>query len=222
MSSDNSYAIKASGATNIFTVNQNGDTTICGNLDVGPSQAQSSIKAYVKHIGKTGYVEMEARWYNQGFTHFKINHTAGELFFAVKDSLGDKTYMYVGNDIVYVYEDTKIAGNLDVGTTQAQRNVNTCFNHAGSTGFMIMEGRYRDQGFLHFETNYQYGEMFLIVGNTCFIRCSDYAGNPYAQTFQPLTQSSDDRLKENEELMENAWNIIQIKTTVIWQKRYGK
>ena len=25
--------------------------------------------------------------------------------------------MYVGNDIVYIYEDTTIAGNLDVGST---------------------------------------------------------------------------------------------------------
>ena len=58
----------------------------------------------------------------------------------------------------------------------------------------MMDGRYRDQGFLHFETNYQYGEMFLIVGDTYFTRCSDYAGNPYVQKFQPLTQPSGDRL----------------------------
>ena len=70
MSSDNSYEISASDAANRLVVNQNGDTTISGNLDVGPSQAQSSIKAYVNHIGKTGYVEMEARWSSQGFIHF--------------------------------------------------------------------------------------------------------------------------------------------------------
>ena len=90
---------------------------IDGSLDVGPSQAQSSIKAYVNHIGKTGYVEMEARWPSQGVIHFKTNHTAGELFFAVKDSLRDKIHMHVGNDIIYNYENTTIAGNLDVGTT---------------------------------------------------------------------------------------------------------
>ena len=72
----------------------------------------------------------------------------------------------------------------------------------------MMEGRYRDQGFLHFETNFQYGEMFLIARDTYFIRCSDYAGNPYVQTFQPLTQSSDDRLKEHEELIENACETL--------------
>ena len=50
--------------------------------------------------------------------------------------------------------------------------------------------------------------MFLTVRNTYFTRCSDYAGNPYVQTLQPLTQSSDDRLKENEELIENACETI--------------
>ena len=50
--------------------------------------------------------------------------------------------------------------------------------------------------------------MFLIVRNTFFIRCSDYAGNPYVQTFQPLTQSSYDRFKENEELIENACETL--------------
>ena len=48
----------------------------------------------------------------------------------------------------------------------------------------MMEGRYRGQGLLHIETNDQYDEMVLIVRDTYFIRCSDYAGNPYVQTFQ--------------------------------------
>ena len=91
------------------------DTTISGNSDVGQDQAQTSIKAHVNHIGRTGYVEMEARWPSQGFIHFKTNHTSGDLFFAVKDLLRDKIYMYCGSDIVYVYEDATIAGNLNVG-----------------------------------------------------------------------------------------------------------
>ena len=52
-----------------------------------------------------------------------------------------------------------IDGNLDVGVG-ASSSKETYFNHAGSTGFMMVEGRYRDQGFLHFETSYKYGEMF--------------------------------------------------------------
>ena len=82
-----------------------------------------------------------------------------------------------------------------------------------------MEGRYRDQGFLHFDTNYQCGEMFLTVGSIYFIRCSDYAGKPYVQTFQPLTQSSDDRLKENEELIENACETLSKLRPQLYDKK---
>ena len=61
-----------------------------------------------------------------------------------------------------MYKDTTIYGNLlDVGQSQAQTSIKAWFNHVGSAGFMMMEGRYRDQGFLHFETSYQYGEMFF-------------------------------------------------------------
>ena len=95
-------------------VSTTGGASISGNLDVGQDQAQTSIKAYVNHVGKTGYVEMEARWANQGYIHFKTNQTDGLLFFAVKDSLRDKVYMYIGNDTVYIYEDTTVGGNLNV------------------------------------------------------------------------------------------------------------
>ena len=82
-----------------------------------------------------------------------------------------------------------------------------------------MEGRYRDQGFLHFETNYQYGELFLTVRSTYFIRCRDYAGNPYVQTFQPLTQSSDDRLKENEIIITNACETLSKLRPQLYDKK---
>ena len=58
------------------------------------------------------------------FYLLKANHTAGGLVFAVKDSLGDKAYMYVGNNIVYIYGDTAIAGNLDVGSI-GNNSINT-------------------------------------------------------------------------------------------------
>ena len=80
-------------ANKVFTT---GDASIRGNLDVGQDQAQTSIKAYANHDGKTGYVEMEARWANQGYIHFKTDQTDGLLLPAVKDPLRDKVYMSVG------------------------------------------------------------------------------------------------------------------------------
>ena len=53
--------------------------------------------------------------------------------------------MYVGNDIVYIYEDTTIAGNLDVGTTQAQTSIKAYVNHAGHQGNVDIGARWKHQ-----------------------------------------------------------------------------
>ena len=79
-----------------LTIKPTGDTTISGHLDVGQDQAQTSIKAYVNHIGYTGNVQIEARWRSQGFIHFNTDYPEGLLLFAAKDDL----YMYVGIEIV--------------------------------------------------------------------------------------------------------------------------
>ena len=40
---------------------------LCGNLDVGVGASKTSIKAYVKHAGHQGNVEIEAMWNKQGY-----------------------------------------------------------------------------------------------------------------------------------------------------------
>ena len=107
MSSDSSYVIRASDATSALTVNQNGNTSISGNLDVGITQAQTSIKAYVNHMRSQGNIQIEPRWRSQGFIHFDTDYEAGLLSFAVKDDL----YMYVGIGVVYFYKPTTNASD---------------------------------------------------------------------------------------------------------------
>ena len=81
--------------------------TSSGNLDVGITQAQTSIKAYVNHWGHQGNVEIEARWNSQGFIHSNTTNPDGLLLFAVKDDL----YMYVGIEVVYFYKPTTNASD---------------------------------------------------------------------------------------------------------------
>ena len=85
------------------------------------------------------------------------------------------------------------------------------------------QARTKDTGFLHFETNYTYGESFITLssaqGVKFFMRFSDYAGNPYVQTFQPLTQSSDDRLKENEVIIESACETLSKLRPQLYDKK---
>ena len=132
--------------------------TIDGNLDVGVGAAPSIVKARVNHEGSTGHIRMEAQYRNVFLLSFDTTYSHGYIFLEVNDY-----YMYCGNNLVHMYNDTTVDGNLDVGQSQAQTSIKAWFNHVGSTGFMMTEGRYRDQGLLHFGTNYQYGELFLTV-----------------------------------------------------------
>ena len=80
-------------------VNQNGNTPTSGNLDVGPAQAVTSIKAYVNHAGNQGNVEIEARWRSQGFIHSNTDYADGLLLTALKDDL----YMCCGLNVIYFF-----------------------------------------------------------------------------------------------------------------------
>ena len=144
MSSDKSYVISASDATKRLIVNQNGNTPVSGNLDVCVSNARTSIKTYNTMEGYTSYMELEATWNSPGYLHFESNKPGAHYsFLTVKDDL----HMYCGNNLVHMYKDTTVDGNLDVGQSLAQTSIKAWFNHVGSTGFMMIEGRYRDQRF---------------------------------------------------------------------------
>ena len=94
-SNTNGFAIKS--GSNGLTLKPNGSAALNVNADGGPSQAVTSIKAYVNHAGHQGNVEIEARLRSQGFIHFNTDYSEGLLLFAVKDDL----YMYCGLDIIY-------------------------------------------------------------------------------------------------------------------------
>ena len=61
MSSDNSYVIRASDATNALTVYQNGDTTISGNSNVGVGATSLKIKVHSTQQGYTGHIELHSQ-----------------------------------------------------------------------------------------------------------------------------------------------------------------
>ena len=66
VATSNQYIISHENSTK-FSIQSNGNTTISGNLDVGPSQAQSNVKTYFNHVGSTGFMMMEGRYRDQGF-----------------------------------------------------------------------------------------------------------------------------------------------------------
>ena len=211
---NNDSYMQLSGSDN--KVNIYKDTTISGNLDVGPSQAQTSIKAYVNHAGSTGHIEMEARWREQGFIHFKTNYTAGVLFFAVKDSLRDKIYMYCGNDIVYIYENTTIGKNLDVGST----GDNSIKIHGtGATTsyaeFKVSNGQNCIWDFIN-PSNSNVWSSIKVKGSTFMVFTPT---DNLIIHYKPFANYSDDRLKENEELIENACETLSKLRPQLYDKK---
>ena len=159
---------------------------------------------------------MEARWRDQGYIHFKTNHTAGLLLFAVKDSLRDKVYMYCGNDIVYIYEDTTIAGNLDVGST----GDNSIKIHGtGATTsyaeFKVSNGQNCVWDFQN-PSNSNVWSSIKVKGITFMIFTPT---DNIIHHYKPLVNSSDDRLKENEEIIENACETLSKLRPQLYDKK---
>ena len=85
----------------------NGNTTISGNLNVGQSQAVTSIKAYVNHAGHQGNVEIKALWNSQGYVNFNTTNADGLLLTATKNVL----YMYCGLNTIHFYNPTTNASD---------------------------------------------------------------------------------------------------------------
>ena len=96
MSSDNSYVIRASGATNVLNVGPNGNVALTGDLEVGSGASVTPIKAHVNHEGSTGFIEIEARWRNQACSSFDTAFGNGYIFFEAKNEY----YMYCVNNFV--------------------------------------------------------------------------------------------------------------------------
>ena len=90
-----------------LSIKPTGDAVISGNLDVGPSQSVTSIKACVNHAGHQGSVEIEARWNSPGFIHFNTTNPDGLLLIATKDDL----YLYCGLNIICFYTPTANASD---------------------------------------------------------------------------------------------------------------
>ena len=89
-------------------------------------------------------------------------------------------------------------------------------NHVGNTGFIEIEAMWRNQAFLNFTTDWaDGGYLFVTINNGYYMYC----GNNIVYLYKPLTQSSDDRLKENEELIENACETLSKLRPQLYDKK---
>ena len=93
-----------------------------------------------------------------------------------------------------------IDGNLEVGQDPAKTSIKAYVNHLGNQGNVEIEARWRNQGFLHFNTNHSYGYIFLVVKDVLYLYC----GLDILYFYKPTTNASDGRLKEHEVIIEHV------------------
>ena len=110
------------------------------------------------------------------------------------------------------------SGNLDVGVGETKSKVKTHVNHAGNTGFMEIEAMWRNQAFLNFATGWaDGGYLFVTISNGYYMFC----GNNIVYFYKPTTNASDDRLKGNEELIEDACETLSKLRPQLYDKKPG-
>ena len=61
---------------------------------------------------------------------FDTTYGSGYIFLEVKNDY----YMYCGDNLVHMYKDTTVDGNLDVDVGAASSIIKAHVNHEGSTG----------------------------------------------------------------------------------------
>ena len=101
---------------------------------------------------------------------------------------------------------TTIGGNLDVGLGASVTSIKACVNHAGNQGIIKIEAKWRSQGFIHFNTDCADGLLLIAIEGDLYMYCglSIYIYIYiciYILSYKPTTNVSDDRLKENKELV---------------------
>ena len=222
--SSNEFIIKS--GSNCLTVQSNGDTTISGTLNaqrlpITNTSARAIETNDTMHNGP--YLVATSQNYS--------NHN---LLFALRCRPLNQLWcsgVTTSNQYIISHENstkssiqsngnTTTGGNLNVGPSQAQTPIKAYVNHAGSQSNIQIEAKWGSEGFIHFNTSYSQGCMCLVVKGALY----QYFGNNIIYFYKPTSNASDDRLKENGEIIENACDTLsKLRTTIILQEtRYEK
>ena len=221
MSSDNAYVIRASAATNRLIVNQNGDTTISGTSGV---QGLSIIST------SAGPIEINNTMHNGPYlVAIPQSHNNNDLLFALRCRPLNQLWCFgvaTSNQYIISHENstkfsiqsngnTTTGGNLDAGTAQAVTSIKAYVNHAGRQGNVEIEARWHSQGFTHFNTTNPDGLLLIAAKDDLCLYC----GLNIRCFYKPTTNAPDDRLKENDVIIESACETLSKLTPQLYDKK---
>ena len=153
------------------------------------------------------FLNLNTAYPNGGWMYFKINNDA---YIQLSGS----------DDKINIYKHTSISGNSEVGAGAVTSNMKAFASHNGNTSCELIAAN-RDHGKFRFNTDYGHGTLYVGINDVNFFRLTNW--NNEINFYKPTTGTSDDRLKENEEIIENACETLSKLRPVIRQEtRYGK
>ena len=190
-------------ANKVFNI---GDISLPGMLDIGTSNyTNSRIRCNANLGGYTGYAELKAASSYGMFVNLSTTRADGGWVYFKIDN--DDFIQLSGNgDKVNIYKDTPVSGHLDVGSGVSSK-INV---HAANNGY-IGYGELYAQSSCDLYINRQTtrvngGWVCHTINGGRFLLLS--GSGQIVKNFKPLVSSSDDRLEENEELIEHACETL--------------
>ena len=109
-----------------------------------------------------------------------------------------------------------ISGNLDVSVSNARTPIKANNAMCEYTSYIELEAKLNSQGYLSFESN-RSGTNYLSL--TVKDDLHMYCGNSLVHFYKPTSNASDDRLKENEEIIENACETLSTLRPQLYDKQ---
>ena len=94
--------------------------------------------------------------------------------------------------------DAVISGNLDVSVRNTRTSIKAHNTMDGYTSYTELEAKWNSQGYLNFEPNRSGANCLFLTGKGDLHM---YCGNNLVHVYKPTSNLSDDRLKENEEII---------------------
>ena len=207
-------------------VSTTGDVSLSGMLDIGTSSyTNSRIRCNAEVGGYTGYAELRAANSYDMFLNLSTTRTdGGWVYFKINND--DYIQLSGSDNKANIYKDTPITGGLDVGQNPDYSTnwVNLHTDNTNGNGF---------EGAMSFTTwggknctwnitsNTTGAKLEIKLDGTLFMKFFN-TGNSRIH-YKPLVNSSDDRLKENEIIIESACEtLFTLRPQLYDKKQDGK
>ena len=198
-------------------VSATGNVSLPGHLDIGTSDyTNSRIRCNAEVGGYTGYAGLQAANSYDLFLNLSTTKSnGGWMYFKINCD----SYMQLsGSDNkVIICKETLISSHLKVGVGAVTSNIKAFASHGGNTSYCELKAVNRDHGKSRFNTNYDHGTIYFGINYSNFFRLPTW--NHEINFYKPTTGTSDDRLKENEAIIENACGTLSKLRPQLYDKK---